>query len=86
MRGRPSAEFSFNTKIVRTFHVRHGQARLVRKESEGSSDHLGSKSEKEKPMVEDPSPPERLLRDYGGENAPVGWLTIVNQSVNVANF
>ena len=37
-------------------------------------------------MGENPPPPERLLGDYGGENAPIGRLTIVNQLVNVAKF
>ena len=37
-------------------------------------------------MGENPPPPERLLGDYGGANAPAGRLTIVNQSVNVPNF
>ncbi|XP_050918617.1 uncharacterized protein LOC127136055 [Lathyrus oleraceus] len=37
-------------------------------------------------MVDNPPPPERLLGDYGGANAPAGRLTIVNQPVNVANF
>ena len=86
MRGNPSAEFPFDVEIKRTFHARRRQARLVRHESEGSSDHSGSESEKEKTMAEDPSPPERLLGDYGGANAPAGRLTIVNQLVNIANF
>ena len=37
-------------------------------------------------MADDPPPPERLLWDYGGENALTGQFTIVNQSVNVPNF
>ncbi|XP_050889424.1 uncharacterized protein LOC127094661 [Lathyrus oleraceus] len=37
-------------------------------------------------MGENPLPPERLLGDYGGANAPIRRLTIVNQPVNVANF
>lgn len=37
-------------------------------------------------MDDDPPPPERLLSDYGGANAPGGILTIVNQPVNVPNF
>ena len=78
MWGKPSAEFVFDAEIERTFHVRRRQARLARLTSdeehsvhtkseskeEGSSDHLGSESEKEEIMVEDP--PERLLVDYGG--------------------
>ncbi|XP_050909052.1 uncharacterized protein LOC127122813 [Lathyrus oleraceus] len=37
-------------------------------------------------MAADPPPAERLLGDYGGENAPPGRMTIVNQPVNVAHF
>jgi hypothetical protein len=37
-------------------------------------------------MVDVPPPPERLLGDYIGANAPTDRLTIVNQLVNVANF
>ena len=37
-------------------------------------------------MGENPPPPERLLGDYGGANAPTGRLTIVSQPVNVVNF
>lgn len=37
-------------------------------------------------MGENPPPPERLLDDYGGANAPTGRLTLVNQPVNVDNF
>ncbi|XP_050876203.1 uncharacterized protein LOC127079892 [Lathyrus oleraceus] len=37
-------------------------------------------------MGENPPPPERLLGDYRGANAPTGRLKIVNQPVNVANF
>ena len=86
MQGKSSAELPFNAEIERTFHARCKQARLVRQESEGSLDHSSSESEKEKPMAEDPPPPERLLGDYGGENAPTGRLTIVNQLVNIVNF
>ena len=48
MRGKPSAEFPFDAKIERTFHARHRQAWLVRHELEGSLNHSGSESEKEK--------------------------------------
>src|SRR3954467_3162598 len=37
-------------------------------------------------MAADPPPPERLLGDYGRDNAPLGRMTIVNQPVNVAHF
>ncbi|XP_050901999.1 uncharacterized protein LOC127109227 [Lathyrus oleraceus] len=37
-------------------------------------------------MSDVPPPAERLLGDYGGDNAQPGRLTIVNQPVNVANF
>ncbi|XP_050916622.1 uncharacterized protein LOC127131750 [Lathyrus oleraceus] len=37
-------------------------------------------------MADNPPPPERLLDDYGGANASIGRLTIVNQPVNVDNF
>ena len=86
MQGKSSAELPFNAEIERTFHARCKQARLVRQESKGCSDHSGSKSEEEKPMAEEPPPPERILGDYGGANAPAGRLTIVNQPVNIANF
>ncbi|XP_050909032.1 uncharacterized protein LOC127122788 [Lathyrus oleraceus] len=37
-------------------------------------------------MAAAPPPVERLLGDYGGANAPLGRMTIVNQLVNVAHF
>ncbi|XP_050918576.1 uncharacterized protein LOC127136012 [Lathyrus oleraceus] len=37
-------------------------------------------------MTDVPPPPERLLGDYGGANAPTDRLTIINQPVNVTNF
>ncbi|XP_050877193.1 uncharacterized protein LOC127080953 [Lathyrus oleraceus] len=86
-----SADFPFDAEIERTLRTRLRQARLARLESdeEQPSIHSGSDSglEREiKTMGENPPPPERLLGDYGGANAPTGRLTIVNQPVNVANF
>ena len=52
-------------------------------EEEKISIYSDSESEEEI-MAEDP--PERLLGDYGGENAPGDRLTIVNHPVNVPNF
>ncbi|XP_050909254.1 uncharacterized protein LOC127123031 [Lathyrus oleraceus] len=37
-------------------------------------------------MADAPPPVERLLGDYGGANAPLGRMTIVNPPVNVAHF
>ncbi|XP_050919417.1 uncharacterized protein LOC127136955 [Lathyrus oleraceus] len=37
-------------------------------------------------MAAAPPPVERLLGDYGGANAPLRRMTIVNQPVNVAHF
>ena len=86
MPGKHSSEFSFDAETERTFHTRPREARLVRHESEGSSDHSSSEYEKKETMAEDPPPPERFLGEYKGENALAGRLTIVNQPVNVANF
>ncbi|XP_050898002.1 uncharacterized protein LOC127104905 [Lathyrus oleraceus] len=49
------------------------------------SDSENSDTESET-MAASPPPVERLLGDYGGANAPLGRMTIVNQPVNVAHF
>ena len=98
MRGKASADFLFDAEPERSLHKRLRQARLARLETEGESStpqeeevpsiHSESESESESDnstMGEIP-PPERLLGDYGGVNAPAGRLTIVNQPVNVENF
>lgn len=91
MRDKASADFSFDVKIERTSRARLRQARLERLESEEEqlSIHSGSDSGSEREveiMGENPPPPDGLLGDYGGANAPIGRLTIVNQLVNMGNF
>ncbi|XP_050892333.1 uncharacterized protein LOC127097886 [Lathyrus oleraceus] len=49
------------------------------------SDSENSDTESET-MAAAPPPVERLLGDYGGANALLGRMTIVNQPVNVAHF
>src|SRR3954468_11884809 len=86
MRGKSSADLSFDAEIERTLHARRRQARQEKLESEEVvTVHSDSESEEEV-MGENPPPPERLLGDYGATNTPGGRLTIVNQPVNAANF
>lgn len=99
IRGKPSADFTLEAEPERTLHAKLGQARKARlatseveiSDSEQEkkikvfedSDTKFDKEREDQIMAE---PQERLLRDYGGENAPLGRLTIVNQPVNIPKF
>ena len=97
MRGKTSDELLFDAEIERTFHSRRRQAKLARLASEEDiasihsehqdtdSEHQETESDSETENMGE-NPPERLLGDYSGGNAPTGRLTIVNQPVNVPNF
>ena len=96
MRGKASANFSFDADPERTLRARLRQAKrekleLAEKaEEEVVSVHSeNSDSEAEitpEVMAAEPPPPERLLGDYGGTNTAGGRMTIVNQPVNVEQF
>src|SRR3954468_2941499 len=99
MRGKASAELLFDAEPERLFRARRREAKqreleakeepliVLDPETEKThsihSEHSDSEPET---MAEDPPPVERLLGDYGGANAPLGRMTIVNQPVNVAHF
>lgn len=99
MQGKPSADFTFDAEPERTLHTKLRQARKARLTASEAeihvseqeieievSEHSDAKPDKER---EDPimvEPQERFLGDYGGADAPLGRLTIVNQPVNVPNF
>src|SRR4051812_32558884 len=99
MRGKTSAELLFDAEPERLLRARLREIkrkRLASKEeslvvSESEDEEVISiqseQSESEpETMAADPPPPERLLGDYGRDNAPLGRITIVNQPVNVAHF
>src|SRR3954467_9718440 len=99
MRGKASAELLFDAEPERLLRARLRevkQKRLASKEespivSESEDEErisISSEQSESEPetMAADPPPPERLLGDYGGDNAPLGRMTIVNQPVNVAHF
>src|SRR3954466_12337205 len=99
MRGKASAELLFDAEPERTLRARLREVKrkslaskegspIVSESEDGeglfiTSEHSESESE---PMEADPPPPERVLGDYGRDNAPLGRMTIVNQPVNVAHF
>ncbi|XP_058775235.1 uncharacterized protein LOC131649491 [Vicia villosa] len=102
MRGKPLAYLPFDTEPERTLRARLKRAKQERlTTSEGNptipekeeevSVHLEHSDSDTKTipqtMIADPPPPvERLLGDYGGNNAPAGRMTIVNQPLNAAHF
>src|SRR3954468_14505041 len=99
MRGKASAELLFDAEPERLFRARRREAKqreleakeepLLVSDSETEKTHsIHSEHSDSEPetMAEDPPPVERLLGDYGGANAPLGRMTIVNQPVNVAHF
>lgn len=99
MKGNPLVDFTFDAEPERTLHIRLRQARQARldaseaetldskKEKEIEvSKHSNTESDKEREDSIVDEPQERFLGDYGGENAQLGRLTIVNQLVNVPNF
>jgi hypothetical protein len=96
MRGKASADFSFDADPERTLRARLRQAKrekleiaekaekeVVAVHSENSDSEAETTPEV---MAAEPPPPERLLGDYGGNNTPGGRMTIVNQPVNVEQF
>src|SRR3954466_10726926 len=99
MRGKASAELLFDAEPERLLRARLREVkrkRLASKEespivSESEDEErisLSSEQSESEPetMAADPPPPERLLGDYGRNNAPAGRMTIVNQPVDVAHF
>src|SRR3954463_984888 len=99
MRGKASAELFFDAEPERLLRARLREVKRKRLASKEDSPVV-SKSEDEEvisiqskqsdsepeTMAANPPPPERLLGDYGRDNAPQGRMTIVNQPVNVAHF
>ena len=95
MRGKSSANFSFDADPERTLRARLRQAKREKLElaekAEGEVVSVHSEnSDSDAETVPEimaanppPPPPERLLGDYGGTNTPGGRMTIVNQPVNV---
>src|SRR3954470_24668049 len=96
MRGKASAEFIFDAEPERSLRARLRKAKQKRLEaleenledSESDNEEILSihseHSDSEAETMADPV--ERLLGDYGGANAPIGRMTIVNQPVDVAHF
>ncbi|XP_058774348.1 ethylene-responsive transcription factor ERN2-like [Vicia villosa] len=98
----PSADLPFDTEPERTLRARLRRAKQERlAASEGNPtipeieeevsvhpEHSDSDAETiPETMAANPPPPvERLLGDYGGNNAPAGRMAIVNQPVNAAHF
>src|SRR3954466_1860175 len=99
MRGKASAELLFDTEPERLLRARLREIKRKRLASKEESPIVSESEDEERisisseqsesepeTMAADPPPPERLLGDYGGANAPLGRMTIVNQPVNVAHF
>src|SRR3954469_18734854 len=96
MRGKASAEFIFDAEPERSLRARLRKAKQERLEAieenliaseYDNEDTFSVHSEHSDSEAETMAAPvERLLGDYGGANAPVGRMKIVNQSVDVAHF
>src|SRR3954468_23698324 len=99
MRGKTSAELLFDAEPERLLRARLREVKRKRLASKEDSPVVSESEDEEvisiqseqsdsepETMAADPPPPERLLGDYGRDNAPLGRMTIVNQPVNVAHF
>src|SRR3954471_22682384 len=99
MRGKASAELLFDAEPERLLRARLREVKRKRLASKEESPIVSESEDEERisisseqsesepeTMAADPPPPERLLGDYGRNNAPLGRMTIVNQPVNVAHF
>src|SRR3954466_1374872 len=99
MRGKASAELLFDAEPERLLRARLREVKRKRLASKEESPIVSESEDEERisippeqsesepeTMAADPPPPERLLGDYGRDNAPLGRMTIVNQPVNVAHF
>src|SRR3954464_2327649 len=99
MRGKALAELLFDAEPERLLRARLREVKRKRLASKGESPIVSESEDEERisisseqsdsepeTMADDPPPPERLLGDYGRNNAPLGRMTIVNQPVNVAHF
>src|SRR3954469_13457288 len=99
MRGKTSAKLLFDAEPERLLRAKLREIKRKRLASKEESPIVSESEDEERisisseqseyepeTMAADPPPPERLLGDYGRDNAPLGRMTIVNQPVNVAHF